>query len=84
MATRKKSPAPAGKKKPPRADAEVAKTSARSTASGPTAKPGPKAVTDAASAKLEGTQAVAAAFPHNAAKPSEFADGGMRPRRAKQ
>ena len=76
MATRKKSPAPAGKKKPPRADAEVAKTSARSTASGPTAKAGPKAVTDAASAKLIGTQMLASAFPYNAAKPSEFGAGG--------
>ena len=68
-------PGTAGKKTP-RADAEVAKTSARSTASGPTAKPGPKAVKDAASAKMIGTQVLASAFPYNAAKPSEFGDGG--------
>ncbi|HEY6645419.1 catalase [Povalibacter sp.] len=75
MATRKKSPPPPGKKARD-ADAEVAKTSGRSTASGPTAKPGVGAVTDAASAKLIGTQALASAFPYNAAKPSEFGDAG--------
>ena len=65
-------PAPANAK-------SAAKTSARSTVSGPARSGGDGSITDAASAKLEGTQAVAAAFPHNAAKPSEFADGGMQP-----
>ena len=75
MARRKKTPARAARKRSA-ADAQVAKTSARSTASGPTAKPGPQAATDAASAKLIGTQILASAFPYNAAKPSEFGNGG--------
>ena len=75
MATRKKTPARAGKKTPA-ADAEVAKTSARATASGPAAKPRTQAAIDAASAKMIGTQILASAFPYNAAKPSEFGDAG--------
>jgi catalase len=75
MARRKKTPARAARKRSA-ADAQVAKTSARSTASGPTAKPGPQAATDAASAKLIGTQILASAFPYNVAKPSEFGNGG--------
>src|SRR6185503_2075880 len=44
---------------------EVAKTSARSTASGPAKKPGRDAIADAATQKLVGTQQLAAAFPFN-------------------
>ena len=50
----------------------AAKTSARSTASGPTRRGGAVAAADAAMAKAAGTEALAAAFPYNAAKPSEF------------
>ena len=57
----------------------VAKTSARSTASGPTHKGGYADITDAATAKIAGTEAVAAAFPYNAAKASEFGDAAMEP-----
>ena len=48
----------------------VAQTSAKSTVSGPADRSAANA--DAATAKLAGTEAVAAAFPYNAAKPSEF------------
>ena len=54
---------------------EAVKTSARSTASGPAKKAGRDAISDAATQKLVGTQLLAAAFPFNAAKPSEFGDG---------
>jgi catalase len=56
-----------------------AKTSARSTVSGPARKGGPAAITDTATAKIAGVEAVAAAFPHNAAKPSEFGAAALRP-----
>jgi len=55
------------------------KTSARSTVSGPTTKSVPGAIADAASAKLAGTQTLAASFPFNAAKPSEFGKAAMTP-----
>jgi catalase len=54
-------------------------TSARSTVSGPTHKPGSAAAQDAASAKLAGVERLAAAFPHNAAKPSEFGANAIYP-----
>ena len=54
-------------------------TSARSTLSAPTHKPGGAAVQDAATAKVAGVEALAAAFPHNASKPSEFGATSMRP-----
>jgi catalase len=50
----------------------ASKTSARSSMSGPARAPGPSGIVDAATAKKTGIEAVAAAFPHNAAKPSEF------------
>ncbi|MCC6471731.1 MAG: catalase [Alphaproteobacteria bacterium] len=50
----------------------TAKSTARATFGGPARPGGGANVVDAATAKLAGTQAVAAAFPHNAAKPSEF------------
>ena len=56
----------------PSASKAAARTSARATVSGP-ADPRPGgSPTDPARAKMEGTEAVAAAFPFNAAKPSEF------------
>ena len=60
---------------------QVVKTSARSTASGPARKPGREAISDAATQKLVGTQQLAAAFPFNAAKPSEFGDAAAAPAR---
>jgi catalase len=53
------------------------KTAARSTISGPARKtPG---IADPAVMKLEGTELLAAAFPHNAAKPSEFGEAATEP-----
>jgi len=57
----------------------VSKTSSRSTVSGPTRNPHAAQITDAATAKVAGTEAVSAAFPYNAAKPSEFGDASMQP-----
>ena len=54
------------------AASEEAKTSARSTASGPARSDARVTDADRAVAKMAGTQTVAAAFPFNAAKPSEF------------
>ncbi len=75
----RKSPArrPAGDARSSKSDAKpsVAQTSARSTVSGPSHKGGAADVSDLATAKMAGTEAVAAAFPHNAAKPSEFGGG---------
>ncbi|MDB5904684.1 MAG: catalase, partial [Betaproteobacteria bacterium] len=53
--------------------AKSAATSAKTTLSGPTRKGGAAAIVDAATAKIAGTESVAASFPHNAAKPSEYA-----------
>lgn len=50
-----------------------------STVSGPANLPAPMAEIDAATAKLLGTEAVAAAFPSNAAKASEFAEAADAP-----
>jgi catalase len=74
--TRKKAP----QRKPVRGaspgGAQASKTTARSTASGPSAE---VVVSDAATAKAAGTQLVAEAFPSNAAKPSEFGDAAYTP-----
>src|SRR4051812_3427736 len=61
------------------ASARAAKSSSRSTVSGPTRSPHAAQITDAATAKIAGTEAVAAAFPYNAAKPSEFGDASADP-----
>jgi catalase len=58
-----------------------AKSSARSTASGPARRPAAADVTDAATAKLVGTDALAATFPFNAAKPSEYGEAARTPSR---
>ena len=58
---------------------DVARTSARSTVSGPAAKNGYQDVTDDATAKVAGTEAMAAAMPFNAAKPSEYGEASSEP-----
>src|SRR5688572_13329839 len=63
-------------KTPPHSTAG-AKTSAKATVSGPTRKG--SEITDAATAKIAGTEAVAGAMPFNAAKPGEFGDAAMEP-----
>ena len=55
----------------------AAKSSAKATVSGPTRKGG--TITDAATAKIAGTEAVSGAMPYNAAKPGEFGDAAMKP-----
>jgi catalase len=80
MAVRKKpagtSRRPAPQWPPPARSSQAAKvagkTSARATVSGPTGKAGAAGVVDAPTAKVAGTEALARAFPFNAAKPSEF------------
>ena len=75
MAARKqpsKSPHKASSADTQSTSAAAAKTSSRSTNSGPARKAASAAITDAATAKMAGTESVAASFPHNAAKPSEF------------
>jgi catalase len=47
--------------------------------SGPAGEAGDGGIVDAATAKLAGTEAVASAFPFNAAKPTEFPSGPARP-----
>jgi catalase len=89
MATRRSAPPPTRKitkkkKRPSEAKspppgrkpgkATTGKTSARSTTSGPADAIDAAGITDAASAKLAGVQRLAAQFPHNAAKPSEFTE----------
>ena len=56
-----------------------AKTSARATVSGPSHKQGYGDISDDATAKAAGTEAVAAAMPHNAAKPSEYGAAASEP-----
>jgi catalase len=62
------------KPKAPRSSAAAGATrsSAHATVSSPSHRPDASTVTDAATAKLAGTEALAARFPFNAAKPSEF------------
>jgi catalase len=64
---------------PSRTRTSAAKTSAKSTVSGPTRKGGASTITDAATAKIAGTETVAASMPHNAAKPGEFGRAAMQP-----
>src|SRR5262245_31183945 len=59
----------------------IIKTTSRSTASGPARKAGREAISDLPSLKLTGTQDLAAAFPFNAAKPSEYGDAAAAPAR---
>jgi catalase len=66
MTARKKS-SPTSKQRP-----DAARSSARATATAPARSPATRRSADAASAKAAGTQRLAAKFPFNAAKPSEF------------
>ena len=54
----------------------VGRPASKSTVSGPAHKGGLVEIGDVATAKMAGVEAVAAAFPYNAAKPSEFGTGG--------
>ncbi len=58
---------------------DLARTSARSTVSGPSRKQGYRDITDDATAKIAGTEAVAAAMPFNAGKPSEYGEAASEP-----
>jgi len=58
------------------ARAQSTRSSARSTVSGPAAKPVSADLTDTATAKLIGTQTLAEEFPFNAAKSTEFGAAG--------
>jgi catalase len=55
------------------------RTSARSTISGPTRKAIAEGATSASAAKIAGMEATAAAFPFNAAKPTEFDPKAQNP-----
>ena len=92
MASRKKSPpskagsqktgrpnAPRTGRAGPPGTAAASRTSARSTVSGPTHKPSTPPAGDAATTKLIGTERLAEAFPHNAAKPFEFGAASKNP-----
>ena len=56
-----------------------AESTARSTVSGPAQNRRRTDIQDLATAKLAGTETLAAAFPYNAAKPSELGDAAMTP-----
>jgi catalase len=74
----KSSPVPAERAKSQKPDAAgVAKTSARSTVSGPSRRA--SGASDAAALKLQTTELVAEAFPFNAAKPSEYGKAARAP-----
>jgi catalase len=81
MATSKNPKHPASKQTASgRATAKA--TSARSTVSGPSGKGGKRPIADLAdapTAKAAGTDELAAAFPYNTAKPSEFGSRAERP-----
>ena len=78
-AKRPKSKANPPAKSSPTSKKATAKSSSKSTVSGPTQKGGASAVSDAASAKMAGVEAVAAAMPYNAAKPGEFGKAALQP-----
>ena len=59
--------------------AQASQTSARSTVSGPSRKPPFAESPDRATAKMAGTEELAAAFPNNRSKPSEFGKTAMNP-----
>jgi catalase len=69
MATRKRS----------RTRRQTSQASSRSTVSGPARKVTFAESPDLATAKVAGTEELAAAFPHNKAKPSEFEKAAMDP-----
>ena len=65
------------KSKPPAKASRPASASARTTVSGPARGVAPNG--DAATVKAAGTEALASAFPFNAAKPTEFEDAARDP-----
>ena len=75
MANRKDDRKPPSRQTPSGA---ASKTSARSTVSGPAHK-GSRTGGDAAALKAAGVEALVAAFPFNAAKPSEFGSAAAEP-----
>jgi len=80
--TRPRSSAKSSQPRPSRKTSNVAKaseTSARSTVSGPTRKASAAKSKHAAMAKVAGVEALTAAFPYNAAKPSEFGAAAREP-----
>ena len=81
MAARKKSMVRATNKtdEKKRGTKQSAQTSAKSTVSGPARKVPVTDTVDVATAKLAGTEELACAFPHNAAKPAEFGAEATRP-----
>ena len=58
---------------------QASQTSAKSTVSGPSRKAAVAESPDRATAKMAGTEELAAAFPNNRAKPSEFGKAAMEP-----
>src|SRR5690349_13050733 len=74
-----KSSPPKKQTTPSRSSGIAAKSSARSTMSGPSRKGSAADISDAATAKIAGTETVAGSMPYNAAKPGEFGDAAMEP-----
>jgi len=79
MATNKKPTHSSTRKGERKSSSGGAMTSARSTASGPARKGNSRALGDAASETQAGTEALAAAIPFNANKPSEYGPAAARP-----
>src|SRR4029450_4510987 len=81
MVTRKSSSKPSKRRtaEAARSSSTVTRSSARSTVSGPAGKGSDNSIVDAATAKLAGTEALAASVPHNAAKAGEFGSAAMQP-----
>ena len=79
MATKKTSGThSSAKRSSKRTPAAASTTSARSTISGPSRKDAARAA-DAIAEKMDGTQALAAAFPFNATKAGEYGRGALEP-----
>jgi catalase len=81
MAVKKSRNAPPSKSPAKSAKGGQAKATARATVSGPAGKQPSGAASDPHVAKMEGTQALAAAFPHNANKAMEYdSAAALRPK----
>jgi catalase len=79
MATRKKPPKSPPPKQQRGSDRPSSRASSKSTVSGPTRKAKFSESPDQATAKVAGTEELAAAFPYNKAKPSEFGKSARQP-----
>src|SRR5687767_6018301 len=64
----------------PKSNKSSSKSAGKVSASGP--RKGPRDANDPGARKMKGTQALAAAFPSNKAKPSEFGRGSNAPQPA--